>query len=54
MTRNPIIEDLVKNAVDRCRERIVSSRKRGGAIQSGSRDREESGITGNRKHSHGL
>jgi len=54
MARNPVIENLVKSAVDRCRERITSGRKSGRAPPDGSLDREESGITDSRKHSHGL
>jgi hypothetical protein len=55
MARNqPVIGKLVQSAVERCRERIISSRKKGDAQRSGPQVREESGITSIRKHSHGL
>jgi hypothetical protein len=54
MARNPCIEKLVQNAVQRCRERLVSSRKSTGTLRNGPQSMEESGITSHRKQSHGL
>ena len=52
MTQNPVIEDLVKGAVERCRERIAAAQE-SGAVRKG-RETTRSGITGSMKLSHGL
>jgi hypothetical protein len=54
MARNPCIENLVRSAIDRCRERIVASKKSGGANRNGQQGMEDSSITSHRKQSHGL
>jgi hypothetical protein len=55
MAQNPVIEKLVKGAIDRCRERIASARRRTeGDTRNGQQAVEKSSITSHRKESHGL
>jgi len=59
MVHDPVIEKLVKNAVERCRERIVSTKKRvvdrgPGQSAQNSIQGEQSCITGSMKRLRGL
>jgi hypothetical protein len=55
MAQNPVIEKLIKGAVERCRERIALRRRRtGGEPPDGERVRKESRFTNHMKQSHGL
>lgn len=53
MPRDPIVEKLVKGAIERCRERVTAARTGGVAPPHGQRTGER-GITRSMKQSHGL
>jgi hypothetical protein len=53
MPQNPIVEKLVKGAIERCRERITAARTGARASQNG-REAGERGVTRSMKQSHGL
>jgi hypothetical protein len=53
MTQNPVIEKLVKGAVERCRERVTAARAGGGGIRT-REQADGTGITRSMKLSHGL
>jgi len=53
MTENPVVENLVKGAVERCRERITAARAGGVVIRTGQQATGP-GITRSTKLSRGL
>lgn len=53
MTQNPVIEQLVKGAIERCKERVTAARTGGKALRHGQKA-GEGGITRGLKQSHGL
>ncbi|HVP26002.1 MAG TPA: hypothetical protein VMS81_08470 [Methanomicrobiales archaeon] len=55
MARNPVIEKLIKGAVERCRERIALGKKKPGEDnRNGEQARKETRFTNHMKQSHGL
>ena len=55
MASNPVVEKLIKGAVERCRERVAFGKKRKGEdYQNGDQAKDEARFTNHLKHSHGL
>jgi hypothetical protein len=54
VAQNPVIEKLVKGAVERCRERITAVRAGGGRVVRNGHQEGQKGITRGMKQSHGL
>ena len=53
MAQNPVIEKLIKGAMERCRERVTAA-KAGGRKKPWGQETVADGITGSMKKYHGL